>query len=1067
MNVTLMKKNSRGLFIVILCMFFIMLSWKPLPAAEETSGSPYLKALKWRSIGPHRGGRVVAVTGHPVKKNVFYFGGTGSGVWKTENAGETWENISDGFFKTSSVGAITVSRSNPNIIYVGMGECCLRGNISHGDGVYKSTDGGKTWKQTGLENTRHIARISVHPQNSDIVYVAALGHAFGPNKERGLFRSTDGGKTWKNILFRSDKSGAIDLVMHPGNPDVLYTAFWEVQRFPWGFVSGGPGSAVYKSTDGGNTWKDISENPGLPKGIKGRTGLTVSAADSDRVWAIVEAKKSGVYRSDDGGEKWQLVSSDANLLQRPWYYHHIKADPVNPDTVYVMNVGFWKSTDGGKTFKRLRVPHGDNHDLWIDPADPMRMIEGNDGGATVTFDGGQNWSSVLNQPTAQFYHVTTDNRFPYRVYGAQQDNSTISVPSRSAMGAIIQDQWYEVGGCESGYIAVHPENPDIVYAGCFGGTLSRYDHKLERLQDISVWPENPMGWGAADLKYRFQWTFPIFFSPHDANVLYVAGNHVFRSTTEGREWEAISPDLTRNDKSKMEPSGGPLTRDNTSVEYYGTIFALAESTIQKGLMWAGSDDGLIHLSRDGGKNWEDITPNKKIMPQWSLISIIEPSHFHAGAAYVAATRYKLDDNRPYLFVTKDFGKTWKKITNGIPIDDFTRVIREDPNHENILYAGTETAVYFSADSGKNWQSLQYNLPKTPIHDMVVHENDLVLATHGRSFWILDDLTLLYQALEARVGEAVFLFKPRKTVRFPGWHNEAAVNAGETLPAGAIINYYLKEKPAEDEPVTLSILDSQGELVRTFSRKPEKKKEPPVPVLEGINRFIWNLRYPPSRSVEGAVFWGPGKVEPTAVPGTYTVRLTVGKKELEKSFEVTGDPNIKVTREEYKQLFDFQVKIRETLSRVHDAVNEIRGIRKQIQWYKDRTEKEPYFEKIEKAAAAVDEKLKPIEDALIQHKAKAQQDLLNYPIRLNNKLAALGAWVVESIDGAPTKQSLAVFAELSSRADEQINRLTGVIKTEVAAFNKLIRDLQVPAVMLKHHASGGQGGFFEKPPPWTP
>lgn len=1028
-------------FIVCLILLLGFGGFSPLNAIE----TDYLKVLKWRSIGPHRGGRVVAVTGHPTKDNVFYFGGTGSGVWKTGDGGRTWQNISDEFFKTSSVGAIAVSQSNPGIIYVGMGECCWRGNISHGDGVYKSEDGGKTWKYVGLAATRHIARIRIHPQNSDIVYAAALGHAFGPNKERGVYRSVDGGKTWKNVLFRSEKAGAVDLIMEPGNPRVLYTAFWEAQRCPWGFNSGGPGSGIFKSKDGGDTWKDISNNPGLPEGIKGRIGLTISAARPERVWAIIEAKKKGIYRSEDGGDNWKLVSTNPNMHQRPWYYHHIKADPKDANTLYVLNVEFWKSTDGAKTFSRVRPPHGDNHDLWIDPENPQRMIEGNDGGAAITFDGGKTWSSIYNQPTAQFYHVTTDTRFPYRVYGAQQDNSTISVPSRSRRGAITEDEWYEVGGCESGYIAVHPENPDIVYAGCYGGMLTRYDHKLERLWDISVWPENPMGWGAKDLKYRFQWTFPILISPHDPQVLYVTANHVFRSTTEGQSWEVISPDLTRNDRSKMAHSGGPLTGDNTSVEYYCTIFALAESPLKKGLLWAGSDDGLIHISQNGGKDWQNITPKK--MPEWSLISIIEPSHFDPATAYVAATRYKLDDYRPFLYKTNDFGKTWKKITTGIPDQDFTRVICEDPNRKGLLYAGTETGVYFSVDDGSKWQSLRLNLPVTPIHDMVIHDNDLVLATHGRSFWILDDLTLLYQAIEMKADQPIFLFKPAKTYRFRGWYREKVTNAGQTLPVGAIINYYLEEKP--EKPVTLTFLDGAGNIIKTFCQKPEEKGEKAVPAKAGMNQFIWDLRYPPSRDVNGAVFWGPGSITPAAVPGTYQVRLTVGNKEIEKSFELVKDPNLSVTQEEYQQQFDFLVKMRDKLSQTHDAINEIRSIRKQIKELMDRIKDQPYFERIKKSAEEVNKKLQPIEDALIQHKAKATQDLLSYPIKLNNKLSALGGWIVQGSEGAPTKQALEVFAHLCQKIDEQLEKLKQISETDVADFNRLVHELAVPAVILKH------------------
>jgi photosystem II stability/assembly factor-like uncharacterized protein len=1047
-------------FIPGLCILLLFIS--AFPANLLAADTDIMNVLKWRSIGPHRGGRVVAVTGHPFKKDVFYFGGTGSGVWKTKDNGEHWKNISDGFFKTGSVGAIAISRENPNVIYAGMGESCLRGNISHGDGVYKSIDGGKTWTHMGLSDTRHIARIRIHPRNADIVYVAALGHAFGQNDQRGVFRSNDGGKTWKKILFRSNQTGAIDLIIEPGNPQILYAAFWQVQRFPWGFSSGGPESAIYKSNDGGNTWKDISQNPGLPKGIKGRIGLSISAAKPERVWAIIEAKKSGVYRSDDSGKNWKLITANPDLLQRPWYYSHIKAHPTDADTIYVMNVRFWKSSDGGKTYKRIRTPHGDNHDLWIDPENPDRMIEANDGGATISLNGGKTWSDIYNQPTAQFYHVTTDNRFPYRVYGAQQDNSTISVPSRSSRGQISDDEWRYVGGCESGYIAVHPENPDIVYAGCYGGSLSRYDHKLQRTWNISVWPENPMGWGAKDLKYRFQWTFPIMFSAHDSNVLYATGNHVFRSTTEGRSWEAVSPDLTRNDKSKMESSGGPLTKDNTSVEYYGTIFALAESPLEKGLLWTGSDDGLIHISRDNAKTWANVTP--KNIPEWSLISIIEPSRYNAGTLYIAATRYKLDDYRPYLYVTRDYGKTWKKITSGIPANAFTRVIREDPNRKGLLYAGTETGIYFSGNDGANWRPLQLNLPVTPIHDLALRNNDLVAGTHGRSFWILDDLTRLYQVLDLKTklaaqktkkkktkapGPDMFLFKPAKTVRYYGYYREKAVNAGQTLPVGVIVNYFLKEKPGDKEKVTLTFLDAKGKTIHTYTQKPERRNEKPVTAKAGINQFVWNLSYPPASRVKGAVFWGPGTVTPTAVPGSYTVRLKVGEKTLEHPFQLVKDLNLPTTPEQFQQLFELQMKIRDKLTQVHDAINEIRGIRKQVKWITDRTKKKTYFKKLDDAAKALKKKLQPIEDAFIQHKAKARQDLLNYPIKLNNKLAALGQWTLTSSWGAPTQQSLDVFEHLSKQVDDQLSTLKKIIDTDVAAFNKLVRELQVPAVMPGH------------------
>ena len=665
----------------------------PAPA-QSTPPPPLLHALEWRCIGPYRGGRVVAVAGDPVNAAVFYFGACAGGIWKTTDAGTYWENISDAYLPTAAVGAIAVADSDPNVIYVGMGECCIRGDVSHGDGVYRSTDAGKTWMHLGLADTRHIARVRIHPTNPDVVYVAALGHAYGPNNQRGVFRSADGGKTWDHILFRSDKAGAIDLSLDPHNPRILYAAIWEAQRTPWSLTSGGPDSSLYQSTDGGETWTELTNNPGLPAGLKGRIGVAVSPARPGRVWALVEAEDGALFRSDDGGATWQRLSEERNLRLRFWYYGHVFADPQDPDTVYVLNIQAWKSVDGGRTFAQMTTPHGDNHDLWIDPRHPQRMIEGNDGGACVSFNGGASWSTIYNQPTAQFYHVATDTRFPYRVYGTQQDNTAICVPSRSEKGAILSSQCYPVGSSESGYIAVRPDNPNLVYSGAIGsapgggGVMLRYDHATEQVRIITVWPEIYGGWGAKDLKYRFQWTYPIVLSPHDPNILYAAGNVLFRSADEGMSWKAISPDLTRQDVSKLEPSGGPINKDTTGAEHYCTIFAFAESPHQPGVFWVGSDDGLIHLSRNDGETWDNVTP--KELPEWALISMIEVSPHDPATAYVAATRYKLDDVQPYLYKTHDYGQTWQRITAGIPAHDFTRVIREDPARRGLLYAGTET-----------------------------------------------------------------------------------------------------------------------------------------------------------------------------------------------------------------------------------------------------------------------------------------------------------------------------------------------------------------------------------------
>src|SRR5436190_22787446 len=699
--------------IIVTCAFALGVNVHGQRRQTASAPADSLKVLQWRQIGPFRGGRSTAVAGVASQPMVFYFGGVGGGVWKTTDGGINWEPVSDGsVFGTASVGAIGLSDSDPNTIYVGMGESPIRGNVSHGDGVYKSTDGGKTWKHVGLDDTRQISRVRVHPKNPEIVYVAAQGHVWAPNADRGVFRSTDGGKTWKKILFRSDKAGACDLIIDPTNPSVLYAGFWEVYRKPWTLESGGPGSGIFKSTDGGDTWTEITRNPGLPRGTIGIVGITVSPANPDRLWAIVEAEDGGVFRSDNAGRTWTKTNEQRNLRQRAWYYSRVYADPKNAETVYVLNTGFYRSNDGGRTFTGIGVPHGDNHDLWIAPDDPNRMINSNDGGANVSFNGGKSWTEQ-DQATAQFYRVSLDNDFPYHIYGAQQDNSTVRIASRTTEVGITTSVWFDVGGGESGWIAPLPRDSEIVFAGSYDGLTTRYDHHTGQLRDVNPYPNNPMGAGADVLKYRFQVNFPILFSPHDSSpsgTLYSGANVLFKSTNEGQSWEVISPDLTRNDKSKQASSGGPITKDNTSIEYYDTIFTVMESPLQAGTIWTGSDDGLVNLSRDGGKNWSNVTPPNTIMPEWIQINSIEASPNDAGTAYVAATMYKWDDYKPYLYKTTDFGKTWKKITNGIPNDAFTRVIREDPNKKGLLFAGTETGMYVSFNDGASWQSLQLNMP---------------------------------------------------------------------------------------------------------------------------------------------------------------------------------------------------------------------------------------------------------------------------------------------------------------------------------------------------------------------
>ncbi len=1064
-----------------------------------------LKSLEWRSIGPFRGGRVVAVAGDPSDAQVFYFGSTGGGVWKTSDGGLYWENVSDGFFKRASVGSIAVSASDANVIYVGMGESCIRGNVSHGDGVYKSTDRGKTWMHLGLENTRHIGKVHIHPHNPDLVYVAALGHAHGSNPERGVYRSQDGGKNWEQILFRSDKAGAIDLAMDPNNPRILYASFWETWRLPYTLISGGEESGLFKSSDGGDTWTEITRNPGLPKGLLGKIGITISPAKEGRIWVVVEAEDGAVFRSDDGGESWQRLSEESNLRQRAWYYQHIYADPQDSETLWVLNVQAWKSIDGGRTFFDVAFPHGDHHDLWIDPANPRRMIEGNDGGACVTFNGGESWSSIFNQPTAEFYHVTTDSQVPYRVYGAQQDNTTISVPSRSPRAAITQSDLYEVGGGESGYVAVRSDDPNIGYAGNYQGYITRYDHRSGQQQNIATWPEMASGEGAKDQKYRFQWTFPIVLSPHDPNILYITGNHVFRSTDEGNSWEIISPDLTRNDVSKMEPSGGPITGDNTGAEYYCTIFAFAESPLQRGLLWAGSDDGLVHISRDNGRKWENVTP--KDLPEWALITIIEPSPHDQATAYLAATCYKLDDYRPYLFKTHNYGKIWTQITMGIPENIFTRVVREDPVRQGLLYAGTETGVHVSFDEGERWQSLRLNLPVVAIHDLVIKDDDLVAATHGRSFWILDDVTPLRQMSEDMQNSEAYLFKPRPATRFmttfsfsrpassgkfyrltgatmatirrkkkpDGEMVDEYLDAGKNPPDGVIVTYYLKQKP-EDE-VKLTFFDAGGKEIRTFSseekngqpssiqdaaagasdeipgaggvikseKKDDEKKEPRVAKEVGANRFIWDLHYPDPTKVEGYVAAESALAGPIVPPGTYQVRLTVGDQTFSESFEVEKDPRVAATQADLEAQFELRLKIWEKLSETHDALNMLRNVRQQIEEWERRTEGQKDHEAVTRAGKSLKDKLLAVEDELVQWKAKNRQDTLHYPVKLNAKLATLSG-AVASADAAPTRQEYELFDDLVARIDVQLKRLQEILDTDVAAFNKLIRESDVPAII---------------------
>ena len=1039
--------NSRRVWVA--CVFVLALA---ACAAAQPYNEQQFKGMQWRGIGPYRGGRVLAVTGVVGNPFTYYFGSVSGGVWRTNNGGVSWEPISDKSVM-SSIGAIAVAESNPNVIYVGTGESCLRGNISYGDGMYKTTDGGKTWIHIGLKDSQHIARLWIDPRNPDHVLVAAMGHAYGPNTERGVFRTNDGGKTWDKVLYKDENTGAIDISVDPHNPNVVFAALYQIRRSPWSLDSGGPGSGLYRSTDGGSTWKHL-EGDGLPEGVLGRIGVSVSGADSNRVYALIESKESGLYRSDDGGTNWTRANDDQRLTQRAWYFTHIFADPKSADTVYMLNTGAFRSSDGGKTLSLLPAPHGDHHGLWIDPQNPERMINSNDGGANITVDGGKTWSTQYNQPTAQFYHVAADNRFLYHVYGAQQDNSTIDIATRTDDGYIGRQHWTDAGGGESGYIQPNPDDPDIVYAGADGGPITRLDRRTYQYLDITVWPEDNAGHGAGDLKYRLGWTQPILVSPHDSHVLYTSAERVFKTTNEGKSWTAISPDLTRNDKSKQASSGGPLTKDNTSVEYYDTVFTIAESPMQKDLLWAGTDDGLIHVSRDGGKNWANVTP--KGIPEWSLVSIIEASPHDAGTAYAAIDTHKLDDFRPLIYKTADFGKTWTKIVNGIPDGSYTHAVREDPVRKGLLYAGTETGIYVSFDDGANWQSLQLNLPNSPVHDLIVKNDDLVVATHGRAFWILDDVTPL-RATTAQAAKEAVLFKPRVTYRMH-WPDsyEKRQPVGENAPNGAILYYYLPAAPKG--VVSLDILDNGGKLVRHLSNEEKKEAETPpewpdqtppaekIPAVAGLNRFIWDLRGEgpkPLPGEPGAEFRNRGEMVP---PGSYQVRLTAEGKSYTASIELKTDARVKVSDADMQKQFDLERKITAEISEIHDVAQKMREVRTQTRALNKRFADDPRFAQFLAAARDFDKKSNDVESQLIQVNAKSSESNLNYPVLIDERLHGL----IGSLDSdaAPTAQQQEVFDSLEKEAQPLLAQAHELLTKDVAALNDMVTKLNVPVIYLE-------------------
>ena len=993
--------------------------------AQSFDESNY-EALDYRLVGPFRGGRSAAVTGVPNQPNLFYFGSTGGGIWKTTNGGRQWENISDGFFG-GSIGSIAVSKSDPNVIYVGGGEKTVRGNVSSGYGIWKSEDAGKTWTASGLSKSRHVPRIAIHPTNHNIVYAGVLGNIYKPTQERGVYKSIDGGKSWKKVLFSNEHAGVVDLIIDPTNPRILYASTWRVQRTPYSLSSGGEGSALWKSTDSGETWIEISEKDGFPDGILGIIGVTVSPVNNQRVWAIVENKdKGGLYRSEDGGETWKQVNSERKLRQRAWYYTRVYADTEDVNTVYVLNVRYHKSTNGGSSFSTYNAPHGDHHDLWIAPENPKRMIIGDDGGAQVTYDGGETWSTYHNQPTSQFYRVTTDNAFPYRIYVAQQDNSTIRIPHRTDRYSITEDDWESTAGGESAHIAIDPDDNDIVYGGSYDGFLTRVNHKTGTVRAINVWPDNPMGHGAEGMKYRFQWNFPIIFSKHNPDRLYTFSQHVHVTENEGQSWDIISPDLTRNDPEKLKSSGGPITQDNTSVEYYCTIFAAQEYAFKEGLLWVGSDDGLIHVTQDGGKTWDNVTP--KGMPEWMMINSIEPSVFDEGTCYVAGTKYKTGDFAPYLYKTTDYGKTWKKITNGINEEHFTRVLREDPKRKGLLYAGTETGMYISFNDGKDWKPFQLNLPIVPITDVTIKDNNLIVATQGRSLWMIDDLTVIHQLFDADLSKDV-LFKPKDTYRMRGGSFEGSKTSGTNHPNGVMTYFNLKDFK-DDDKVSLTYFDVKGDTIKTFSTDDKKNK---LEVKKGANQFVWNMTYDGAERLEGMILWWASLQGPRAIPGEYKVSLNVNGETQTQNFTILADPRAESTLADMEAQFQFIKDVNETMDEAHKSIKKIRKINKQLSAFQKQYKDDESVKELVEKAKTLQDQLSEIEKALYQTKNRSGQDPLNFPIRLTNKLGHLNS-LVSMGDFAPTAQDIAVKNELTAKIEKELSVFNTILNDEVKAFN---------------------------------
>ena len=1038
---------------------------------NDISPAASLPGLKWRSIGPSRGGRVVAVAGDFNNPMTFYFGACAGGIWKTGDGGNHWRCVSDGFLATASVGAIAVARSDSNVVYAGMGETTIRLDVSYGDGVYKSNDAGRTWANMGLKDTKHIGRVLIHPTNPDIVYIAALGDIFGPNAARGVYRTTDGGKNWAKILYRNEDSGAVDMAMDPNNPRVIYATIWQTRRNFWNISSGGPGCGLFKTTDGGDTWTEISRNQGLPTGPLGKIGVAVSPARSGRVWALVEAEgeKCGLYRSDDHGATWVQTQASRDLMHRPWYYTHVFADPSHGDTVYVTNLAVWKSTDGGTAFTEINTSHGDNHDLWIDPHDSRRMIEGNDGGAQVTFNGGYTWSTIYNQPTGQFYRIDTDTRFPYRVYGTQQDNTSIAVPNMAVWGAISLGDCTYPGTGESGFIAVKPDDNDVVFCGAVGsspggaGALQRYDYKTDQISLVNVWPEESTGVAPRDLKYRFAWTFPIAFSPHDPNMLYAGGNVVFRSTNEGQSWDPISPDLSLNDKARQGHSGGDITRESAGAEVHATTASVVESPHRKGEVWASTDDGLVHVMRAGANTWSNVTPPS--LPELAYVGCVEPSPHDADTVYVAATRYKLSDYKPYLYRSIDGGRNWASINGNFPDGEITRVVRADPVRKGLLFVGTETGVFFTLDDGATWARLPGGLPVVPVYDLKIKDSDLVAGTHGRAFWILDDLTSL-RALPA-AGSAAALLPPRPTVRTRMHHGALGgakgpvsfqlvfgiggaivhyetpegtkirehLDIGENPPYGTIVWYWL----AADHggPVKLTFRDAAGAEIVGYasddSAVPAGKRPTTTP---GLNRYVWDMRYPGPAKMDNsfalpkpqALVSDPDNTAgPLAIPGNYTVELSAGGASQAQSFTIVKDPRLSTTVAQHRAQFDLVMELTQSLDALNKAVGRLRRTRKQLADFGAGD--------VAAKARAISAALAAIEGVLVDVYRQSPRDGLRNPAGLNDTLVDLINTVAIS-DREPTQQAAAVSRELLVNVAGELAKMEAILSGDIAELNRM-------------------------------